>query len=68
VTLVQGRAMNRDPEQLRRELAQLIKKQIDIRKKETFGGLTDAQHHEYLQRQTRINELYRELQRLTAAA
>ena len=61
-------AMDRDPTQLRSEISQLIKKQIDALGKETFGGATDAEHREYEQRQTRIDELYGELQRLNSAA
>jgi hypothetical protein len=34
--------MDRDPTQLRSEISQLIKKQIDTLGKETFGGATDA--------------------------
>ena len=60
--------MDRDPTQLRSEISQLIKKQIDELGKETFGGATDAEHREYLQRQTRINELYGELRCLNPAA
>jgi hypothetical protein len=60
--------MDRDPTQLRSEISQLIKKQIDTLGKETFGGATDAEHREYLQRQTRIDELYGELRRLNPAA
>ena len=54
--------MDRDPRQLRRELTQLIQKQIDTLEKETFGGATDAEHREYEQRQKHIDELYSELQ------
>jgi hypothetical protein len=60
--------MDRDPKQLRRELTQLIQKQIDTLGKETFGGATDAEHREYEQRQKRIDELYDKLYRLNAAA
>jgi hypothetical protein len=60
--------MDRDPTQLRSEISQLIKKQIDALGNETFGGATDAEHREYLQRQTRIDELYGELRRLNPAA
>jgi hypothetical protein len=60
--------MDRDPTQLRSEISQLIKKQIDALGNETFGGSTDAEHREYLQRQTRIDELYGELRRLNPAA
>ena len=60
--------MDRDPTQLRSEISQLIKKQIDALEKETFGGATDAEHREYLQRQRRIDELYSELHRLQSAA
>ena len=60
--------MDRDPKQLRRELTELIQKQIDTLGKETFGGATDAEHREYEQRQERINELYSELQLLKIAA
>jgi len=67
-TVQAGCVMDRDPTQLRSEISQLIKKQIDALGKETFGGATDAEHREYLQRQTRIDELYGDLQRLKSAA
>jgi hypothetical protein len=60
--------MDRDPTQLRSEISQLIKEQIDSLGKETFGGVTDAEHREYEQRQRRIDELYGELQRSKSAA
>jgi hypothetical protein len=60
--------MDRDPTQLRSEISQLIKNQIDALGKETVGGATDAEHREYLQRKTRIDELYGELRRLNPAA
>jgi hypothetical protein len=56
------------PQRVRHELTELIQKQIDALGKETFGGATDAEHREYLQRQRRIDELYGELQRLKTAA
>jgi hypothetical protein len=60
--------MDRDPTQLRSEISQPIKEQIDTLGKETFGGVTDAEHREYERRQRRIDELYGELQRSKSAA
>jgi predicted RNase H-like nuclease (RuvC/YqgF family) len=60
--------MDRDPTQLQSEINQLIKKQLDTLGREIFGGVTDAEHREYEQRQRRIDELYGELQRLKSAA
>jgi hypothetical protein len=60
--------MDRDPKQLKSQISQLINEQIDALGRETFGGATDAEHREYLQRQRRIDELYGELQRLKTAA
>ena len=60
--------MDCDPVGARQELAELIQKQIDTIEKETFGGTTDVEHREYEKRQKRIDELYRELQRLNPAA
>ncbi len=60
--------MDRDPRQLQSEINQLIKKQLDTLGREIFGGVTDAEHQEYEQRQRRIDELYGELQRLKSAA
>jgi hypothetical protein len=60
--------MDRDPTQLRSEINQFIKKQLDTLGRKIFGGMTDAEHREYEQRQRRIDELYGELQRLRSAA
>jgi hypothetical protein len=60
--------MDRDPKQLKSEINQLITKQFDTPGREIFGGMTDAEHREYEQRQRRIDELYGELQRLKTAA
>ena len=60
--------MDRDPTQLQSEINQLIKKQLDTLGREIFGGVTDAEHREYEQRQRRIDQLYGELQRLRSAA
>ena len=60
--------MDRDPTQLQSEISQHIKKQLDTLAREIFGGMTDAEHREYEQRQKRIDELYGELQRLKSAA
>ena len=60
--------MERDPVRVRRELAQLIQKQIDTVELETFGGTTDAERREYEERRKRIDELYEELQRFNMAA
>jgi hypothetical protein len=60
--------MERDLLRVRRELSELIQKQIDTIEKETFGGATDAERREYEERRKRIDELHRELQRLNIAA
>jgi predicted RNase H-like nuclease (RuvC/YqgF family) len=60
--------MDRDPRQLQSEINQLIKKQLETLGREIFGGVTDAEHREYEQRQRRIDELYGELQRSKSAA
>jgi hypothetical protein len=52
--------MDRDPTQLQSEINQLIKKQLDTLGREIFGGVTDAEHREYEQRQRRIDGLYGE--------
>jgi hypothetical protein len=38
--------MDRDPTQLRSEINQFIKKQLDTLGREIFGGVTDAEHRE----------------------
>jgi hypothetical protein len=53
--------MNRDPEQLRRELADLVNKQADTSEIET---LTDEERRRYEERQEVINELCDELHRI----
>jgi hypothetical protein len=58
----------RDPKQLRREVVQLIEKQMDTLEKETFCGLTNTELRECRQRQKRIHELYDKLQYLKSAA
>jgi hypothetical protein len=55
--------MNRDPEQLRRELADLVNEQADTAELRT---LTDAERRGYEERQDRINELCDELHRMAA--
>jgi hypothetical protein len=55
--------MNRDPEQLRRELADLVYDQADTAEMRT---LTDAARRGFEQRQGRINELCDELHRIAA--
>jgi hypothetical protein len=55
--------MNRDPEQLRHELADLVNDQADTAEMRT---LTDAARREFAQRQERINELCDELHRIAA--
>ncbi len=55
--------MNRDPEQLRRELADLVNDQADTAELRT---LTDAERRGYKERQDRINELCDELHRMAA--
>jgi hypothetical protein len=55
--------MNRDPEQLRRELADLVNEQADTAELRT---LTDAERRGYKERQDRINELCDELHRMAA--
>jgi hypothetical protein len=60
--------MECDPVRVRRELTQLIQKQIDTVELETFGGATDAERRDYEERRKRIDELYCELQRLKTAA
>lgn len=59
--------MERGPQSVRRELTELIQKQIDTIEKETFGGATDAECREYEERRKRIDELHCELQRLESA-
>jgi hypothetical protein len=56
------------PQRVRHELTELIQKQIASIEKETYGGATDKDRWEYEERQTRIDELYGELQRLNPAA
>jgi hypothetical protein len=58
---VQERAMNRDPEKLRRELADLVNEQADTAEIET---LTDEERRRYEERQELINELCDELHRI----
>ncbi len=53
--------MDREPEQLRRELARLVNDDADAAEKRT---LTDAEHRDRDVRQKRIGELCDELQRL----
>jgi hypothetical protein len=60
--------MERDPVRARRELTQLIQKQIDMIEKESFGGATDVERREYEERRKRIDELHRELLRMNTAA
>jgi hypothetical protein len=60
--------MERDRVRVRRELNELIQKQIDTIEKETFGGTTDPERREYKERQKRIDELFDELQRFDTAA
>jgi hypothetical protein len=55
--------MNRDPEKLHRELADLVNDQADAAEMRT---LTDAERRGFEQRQERINELCDELQRIAA--
>jgi hypothetical protein len=55
--------MNRDPEKLRRELADLVNEQADTAEIET---LTDEERRRYEERQERINELCDELHRIAA--
>jgi hypothetical protein len=55
--------MNRDPEKLYRELANLVNDQADAAEMRT---LTDADRRGFEQRQERINELCDELQRIAA--
>jgi hypothetical protein len=58
----------RNPAALPGELVQLMEKQIDSLEKETFGGLTDAELHEYEERQERIDELCDQLRYFHPAA
>jgi hypothetical protein len=53
--------MYRDPEQLRRELADLVNEQADTAEIET---LTDEERRRYEERQDLINELCDELHRI----
>ncbi len=55
--------MGREPEQLRRELAQLVNDEADAAEKRT---LTDAEHRDRDIRQKRIGELCDELQRMAS--
>jgi hypothetical protein len=55
--------MNRDPEQLRRELADLVYDQADTAELRT---LTDAERRGYEKRRKQINELCDELHRIAA--
>jgi hypothetical protein len=55
--------MNRDPEQLRRELADLVNDQADTAELRT---LTDAERRGFEERQERINELCDELHRFAS--
>jgi hypothetical protein len=55
--------MNRDPKQLRRELADLVSDQADSAE---LRKLTDAERRGFEERQGRINELCDELQRIAA--
>jgi hypothetical protein len=57
--------MDREPEQLRRELARLVNDEADAAEKRT---LTDAEHRDRDVRQKRIGELCDELQRVAARA
>jgi len=54
--------MNRDPEQLRRELADLVNDQADTTEMTTTW--TDADRRGFEERQDRINELCDELHRI----
>ena len=60
--------MKRGPQSVRRELTELIQRQIDNIEKETFGGATDVERREYEERRKRIDELQREFQRFNTAA
>jgi hypothetical protein len=60
--------MDRGPQNVRRELTELIQKQIDNIEKETFGGATDVERREYEEMRKRIDELRREFERFNTAA
>jgi hypothetical protein len=60
--------MERGPQQVQRELAELIQEQIDTIEKETSGGATDVERRDYEARRMRIDKLHPELQRLNPAA
>jgi hypothetical protein len=60
--------MERGPQSVRRELTELIQKQIGNIEKETFGGATDVERREYEERRKRIDELRREFERFNTAA
>jgi len=60
--------MDRGPQNVRRELTELIQKQIDNIEKETFGGATDVERRENEERRKRIDELRREFERFNTAA
>ena len=55
--------MNRDPEELRRELADLVSHQADTAE---MRRLTNAECRGFEERQERINELCDELHRIAA--
>jgi hypothetical protein len=58
----------RDLRQVRGELVQLIKKQIEALAKETCDSLTHTELREYDDRKKRIDELYDTLRTLDSAA
>jgi polyhydroxyalkanoate synthesis regulator phasin len=60
--------MERGPQSVRRELTELIQRQIDNIEKETFGGATDVERREYEEMRKRIDELRREFERFNTAA
>jgi hypothetical protein len=58
----------RDSKKLPYVLVALMERQIETLEKETFGGLTDAERHEYQERQKSIDELCDQLLYLHPAA
>jgi hypothetical protein len=58
----------RNHDLLRIELLQLMEKQVDTLKKETFGSLTEEERRGYGDRQTRIHDLLSELYSLVPVA
>lgn len=57
-----------DTNDARKELVQLMGKQVDTLEKQTFGGITVTEQREYDDRQERIHELCGELNFLNPAA